>query len=327
MKAAVIGPKFGNEHLKIVEREMPVAGNGEVIVHISMGGLNPVDYNLINGRIIYNIMPIPHVPGTEVIGTTVTDGYFIRKGEKVIIYNRVFDGNCQECRSNREHLCRNGGIWGIVTDGGYQEYVSIPEKNLFRMEDYLTDDVAASLPVAGLTAYHALQRANARSGETILIYGASGNTGLFLVQLAKIIGMEVYGVSRNEWVKSYGCDQVFDSSRIPEDLVADVVVNSLGSDFWPSSLNHLSLSGRLVTFGIQTGRDASIDISCIYSRETMIIGSTGGTRKDLQELISLAGEYTLKIRKYREYKLESLDRALLDFQKKHDGRIFINMEG
>ncbi len=326
MRAASIGPQFGNENLKIVERVKPSPGKDEVLVKVSKGGLNPVDYNLINGKIIYHVDPVPHVPGTEVIGTAVTDGKIFKKGDRVIVYNRVFDGYCEECRSNREHLCRNGGIWGIVTDGGYQEYVSVPEKNLFRQEDYLPDDVAASFSVAGLTAYHALQRVNAGAGESILIYGASGNTGLFLVQLAKILGMQVYGVSRNDWIRSFGCDEAYDADKIPEDLTADIVVNSLGSKFWDSSLRHLSVSGRLVTFGIQTGKDGSIDISRTYSKEVSIVGSTGGTRKDLKELIAIAGEHTLKIRKYKEYKLESLSSALVDFQVKHDGRIFIDLE-
>ena len=126
MKAATIGPEFGNDHLKIVERDMPSIGNEDVLIHVEKGGLNPVDYNLINGRLIYNISPLPHVPGTEIIGTAVTSGRLINKGDQVIIYNRVFDGTCDKCITNREHLCANGGIWGVITDGGYQEYVSVP---------------------------------------------------------------------------------------------------------------------------------------------------------------------------------------------------------
>ena len=325
MKAATIGPEFGNEHLKIVERDMPSVGNENMLIHVEKGGLNPVDYNLINGKLIYNISPLPHVPGTEVIGTAVTSGRLISKGDRVIIYNRVFDGTCDKCITNREHLCTNGGIWGVVTDGGYQEYVSVSEKNLFKMEDYLDEDVAASLPVAGLTAYHALKRAGAQSGESILVYGASGNTGMFIVQFAKIMGLHVYGVSRNAWIRSFGCDEVFDRKNVPQDLTADIVVNSLGSEFWEEAFRHLSVSGRLVTFGIQTGKDASFDISKVYSRETAIVGSTGGTRKDLHEIISIARDHQLRIRKFREYPLIELKQALSDFQKSHDGRILINM--
>ncbi|MCW6169011.1 MAG: alcohol dehydrogenase catalytic domain-containing protein [Thermoplasmatales archaeon] len=326
MKAATIGPEFGNEHLRVTEKDMPSIATGDVLIQVDKGGLNPVDYNLINGKLIYNISPIPHVPGTEVIGTAVTDGKLINRGDRVIIYNRVFDGTCEKCITNREHLCINGGIWGVITDGGYQEYVSVPEKNLFKMEDYLDEDVAASLPVAGLTAYHALKRVSARSGESILVYGASGNTGMFIVQFAKIMGMHVYGVSRNLWIKSFGCDEVFSTKSVPQDLTADIVVNSLGSEFWDESSKHLSVSGRLVTFGIQTGKEASLDISKIYSRETTIVGSTGGTRKDLHEIISIARDYQLRIKKFKEYPISELKQALSDFQKRHEGRILINMK-
>jgi D-arabinose 1-dehydrogenase-like Zn-dependent alcohol dehydrogenase len=106
------------------------------------------------------IKPLPHIPGSELsgvverIGTHVTS---IKEGDRAIVYSRVFDGTCDMCLNQSEMLCRNGGIIGVITNGGFAEYISVPERNVFKIPDEMDWDLAASTSISILTAFHALK--------------------------------------------------------------------------------------------------------------------------------------------------------------------------
>lgn len=323
MKGAVVYQPLGKENLKFEDISLPEPKSGEVRVKFERAGLNPIDYNVIAGKVVYNLQPFPHIPGSEVMGTAITDGEGIKKGDKVLVYPRLFCGRCDMCLSSREYLCRNGGLWGVMTNGGYAEEFNIRESNIFRVPEGMDHDMAVSLPIGGLTAYHALLRAGASPGKRVLVYGASGNTGLFAVQLASYFGMEVMGVSRKQWVKDYGASHVYEAEKVPSDLKVDIVMNSIGQKYWDDSINHLDTGGNLVTFGVQTGKEAGINIATMYTGEKSVIGSTGGSRKEMLDLIDLARREGLKARVARKFKLSSLSDALDYYPEVRDGRIII----
>ncbi|MHB8358978.1 MAG: alcohol dehydrogenase catalytic domain-containing protein [Thermoplasmataceae archaeon] len=323
MKALVLRKPLGIENLNFEDVPDPVPKDDEVLVKVLMSGLNPIDYGIINGRVIYNVTPMPHIPGAEAVGVVMKDHGTFREGDRVIIYNRVYDGTCPKCLGGNEHLCINGGIWSVVSNGGYSEMVSVKAVNLFPIPKGISNEVAVSLPVGALTAYRALKRASSGAGKKLLVYGASGNTGIFLTQLGNIMGMEVYGVTRKTWTRDFGAHTIYDAENIPSDFKADIVVNSIGSGFWNSAMSHLDISGTLVTFGVQTGKEATIDISQIYSREYSIVGSTGGTRKDFHEVMEIAEKFKLKVRVSDRFQLGDYARALKRYEEIRDGRVIL----
>ena len=325
MKAIVVGPEFGNRNAKLTEVKAPETREGMVRVRITLAGMNPLDYNLINGKILYNLSPIPHIPGAEAIGIAMTDGKTIRKGDRVVIYNRKYDGTCRFCKSGREEMCVNGGIHGVLDQGYYAEETYIDEKNLFRIPDGVSDELAVSLPIGGLTAFHALRRAEATVGENLLIFGGSGNTGIFASQIGKSLGMNVSVVSRKDWMKDYGASNIFRTGEIDEKFRADVVINSIGTQFWTESLKHLDRGGRIVTFGVLTGRESSLDIGKIYTEEQKIVGSTGGTKSEFQEIIKLAENESFRVRIHSTFTMEHFQEALSEYEKVRDGRILIRV--
>lgn len=323
MKALLVGPKFGIGNTTVSEVKSPSGENGSLKVKITMAGMNPLDYNLINGKILYNLQPIPHIPGSEAIGIAMEDGRKIRKGDRVVIYNRKFDGTCRFCSSGREELCINGGIHGVLDQGYYCEESAIPEKNLYRIPDGMSDELAVSLPIGGLTALHALRQAQAAGDEKLLIFGGSGNTGIFASQLGRHIGMDVSVVSRKAWMKDYGASQIFNSGSVPSDYRADVVINSIGAQFWDESLSHLGRGGRIVTFGVLTGRESKLDLGKIYTEEMKIIGSTGGTPSEFEELIKISQEAKFKVRVHRTMDIWNFKEAFSEYEKVRDGRILL----
>ncbi|SMD30259.1 alcohol dehydrogenase catalytic domain-containing protein [Picrophilus oshimae] len=313
---AIVLERFGIENIKIEDINDESPG---IPVKITMAGLNPVDYSTVNGNIMYGVKPMPHVPGSEAIGIAMADGNYIKRGDRVIIYNRIFDGTCEQCITGNEHLCLNGGILGVASNGVYREMIKLPEMNLFKIPDSIDDYVAASMGVGALTAYRALKTMNIEAGKTILVYGA-GNTGIFTAQLARIFGLETYVLSRKKDLERYNIN-VLDS--VPEDFKADYIINPLGGSIFEESLRHIKTGGKIVTFGILTGREAKIDIGSLYANEIKIYGSTGGTRKDLLELIKIISMNRIYLPVEKTFSLWDLKEAMNYFKNRSTGRILL----
>ncbi|HZI72085.1 MAG TPA: zinc-binding dehydrogenase, partial [Nitrososphaeraceae archaeon] len=194
-------------------------------------------------------------------------------------------------------------------------------------------DLAASLPVTALTPYHALNDASLQVNESLLVFGASGNTGMMAIQFAKKIGAKVIAVSKNKKVKDIGADYIItDYDKVVEQVkditqgkMADVVLNSVGVQAWQSSFDSVGVNGRLVTFGGLTGADVKLNVQSLYLRQVKLIGSTGGTRKQLKDILGISNE--LKIKVWRRFRLEETKEALQAlFAKERDGRVLIDVD-
>ena len=336
MKAAVF-ENPGLENLKISNNlEKPRIGDHDVLVKVAMTGINPIDYFVVSGE-LPKIEPIPHIPGAESAGTVEqlgqhVDDTRIKTGDRVVVHNKVFDGTCDMCLSGLDMICRNGGLIGAITNGGFAEYMALPERNVFKIPNDLDWNIAASLPVTSLTPYHALKEASLRINEHLLVFGASGNTGMIAVQLGKKMGATVIAVSKNNWIKDFGADYVISDyakviaevKEITQGKMADVVLNSLGVETWDNSLACVGINGRWVTFGGLTGADVKLNVRSLYTKQIKLIGSTGGTRKEMYELISNCQQ--LKIRVWKRFRLDDVKEALQAlFAKDRDGRIILEL--
>ena len=335
---AVIFERPGLENLKVVDSaERPKTGDHDVLIKVRMTGVNPIDHFVVSGS-LPKLDPIPHIPGAESSGIVEEVGSHVnkdqlKKGDRVVVHNKVFDGTCDMCLNGLDMLCRNGGLIGAITNGGFAEYLSVSDRNVFKIPDKLDWETAASLPVTSLTPYHALKEASLKINEYLLVFGASGNTGMIAVQIAKKMGAKVIAVSRDNWVKSdFGADYIIsDYDKVAEQVkeitqgkMADVVLNSLGIGTWDSSFSSIGINGRWVAFGGLTGADVKLNVQLLYSRQIKLIGSTGGTRKEMQELIDISPE--LKVRVWKRFDLENAKEALEAlFAKERDGRILLNI--
>jgi len=345
MKAAIF-EKPGLENLRIIEdAEQPRINDHDILIKVKLAGINPIDHRVVSGT-VQKIIPLPHIPGAESCGiieqvgshvnsNNNNSGRSFKKGDRVIVHNKVFDGTCDMCLNGLDMICRNGGLIGAITNGAFAEYVAVPDRNVFRIPDDISWELAASLPVTSLTPYHALKEASLKINEFLLVFGASGNTGMIAVQLGKKMGARVIAVSKDNWVKDdYGADYIInDYDRVSEKVkeitngkMADVVLNSLGINTWTSSFESVGINGRWVAFGGLTGADVKLNVQTLYSKQIKLIGSTGGTRKDLQELVELASARQLKVRVWKKFMLENVKQALESlFAKERDGRILLEV--
>jgi NADPH:quinone reductase-like Zn-dependent oxidoreductase len=325
----------GLDNLNVKEDvEQPTITDYDVLIEVKSAGVNPIDYLTVSN--IPGIKPLPHIPGTEVTGIIEKVGNHVatlKEGDKVVVYNSIFDGTCDMCLSGYEMLCRNGGILGVITNGGFADYISAAEKNVFKIPDNVQWDVAASLATTTKTPYHALREASLKLNEFLVIFGASGNTGMMAVQFGKKMGAKVIAVSKDNWIKTdFGADYIIsDYDKVVEQVkdithgkMADVVLNSLGVNTWENSFSCVGLNGRWVTFGGLTGAEVKLNIQSLYRKQIKLIGSNGSTRKEFEDVIDMSRE--LKVRVWKRFKLEDAKEALQAlFAKERDGRILLDI--
>jgi NADPH:quinone reductase-like Zn-dependent oxidoreductase len=289
MKAAIF-EKPGLENLKIQEDiEKPKITDHDVLIEVKATGVNPIDHFVVSGS--REIKPqSPHIPGAEITGVVQKIGSHVtnlREGDRAVVYSRTFDGTCDMCLDGCEMLCRSGGLIGVITNGGFAEYIAVPERNAFKItDDDVEWDVAASLAITAITPYHALKEASLKLNEHLLVFGASGNTGMIAVQLGKKMGAKVIAVSKGNWIKTdFGADYIISDydrvvehvKEITQDKMADVVLNSLGVGTWDSSFASVGINGRWAAFGGLTGADVKLNVQSLYSKQIKLIGSTAGT--------------------------------------------------
>ena len=334
MRAAIF-ERQGLDNLNVKDDvQQPTITDHDVLIKVKAAGVNPIDYSTVSN--IPGIKPLPHIPGVEVtgiiekVGSHVTD---LKEGDKVVVYNVIFDGTCDMCLNGYEMLCRNAGILGVNTNGGFADYISASEKNVFKTPDNVQWDVAASLATTTKTPYHALREASLKLNEFLVIFGASGNTGMMATQFGKKMGAKVIAVSKDNWIKTdFGADYIIsDYDKVVEQVkditqgkMADVVLNSLGANTWENSFSCVGLNGRWVTFGGLTGAEVKLNVQSLYRKQIKLIGSNGSTRKEFNDVIDMSKE--LKVRVWKRFKLEDAKEALQAlFAKERDGRILLDI--
>jgi len=185
MKAVVYARYGPPEVLRLADVETPVPKDDEVLVKVHAVSLNASDWEVLRGTPLYS-----RIAG-QVAATGRTATLF-RPGEDVFA--------------------------DILSQmGGFAEYVSVPESALARVPADMTYEEAAALPQAGAIALQGIRdRGQVRPGQSVLINGAGGGSGMYAVQLAKLAGAEVTGVDNTEkleFMRSLGADRVIDHTR------------------------------------------------------------------------------------------------------------------
>ncbi len=173
--------------------------------------------------------------------------------------------------------------------GTLAERVAVPRRNLVPKPASMSWEEAACLPTAWLTAYRMLfTRGQLRPGDTVLVQGAGGGLATALIALARAAGVQVWATSRSddkrERALGLGAHAVFATGeRLPDRV--DAVMESVGKATWGHSVRSLRPGGRVVVSGATTGDDPSADLTQMFFLQREVVGSTMGTRDELQRLI------------------------------------------
>src|SRR5262245_11571546 len=175
--------------LKVTTVERPVPGPDDVLVRIHAAGICYHDVLSRAGKIPGG--EPGRVLGHEIAGEIVETGANVpaeRQGERVVIYQRLYCGQCRYCLSGRQDLCRNSRVLGESGGGGYAEFTCAPARNAIWMPDDL-DMTTAALAVCpvGTSVRAALGVAQVEPGQSVLITGAGGGLGLHQIQVVKSV--------------------------------------------------------------------------------------------------------------------------------------------
>jgi NADPH:quinone reductase-like Zn-dependent oxidoreductase len=251
MRAIVFAGAGGPEVMHVAERPDPVPGSNEVVVAASHAGLNPAD--LIQRAGHYPAPPgaVADVPGLEVGGTVVAVGDAVLGWE---VGDRVF---------------------GIVGGGGLADRVAVHERHLARVPDRLSDEQAAAVPEAFITAHDAMfTRAGLVTGETLLVNGANGGVGTAAVQLGLAAGARVLANARNqaarERLSAMGADPV---ALEDVDGEADVVVELVGAPNLTGDLRALAPKGRIIVVGTGAGAEFDMSLRALMGKRASLMGT------------------------------------------------------
>ena len=239
MKAIVISEFGGPEVLRVQEVDDPKPSRGEVVVHLEAVGVNPVETYQRAGSQGYN-RPLPFTPGADGAGVVEAVGSDV---EEVAVGDRVYTAGSKT--------------------GTYAELAVCSVDQVHLLPDPLSFQEGACLWINYATAYRALfQRGAARSGESVLIHGATGGVGVAAVQWARYRGLELYGTYGSDAGKALLADQgvanLFnhrEESHASEVLEAtggtgvDLIVEMLADVNLENDLDMLTAGGRVVVVG------------------------------------------------------------------------------
>jgi alcohol dehydrogenase len=227
-----------------------------------------------------------------------------------VFLSAIYDGTCEYCRRGLENLCRNAELLGESRNGTYAEYVLLPAR--FVHPFHGVDPRAAVVATCPLsTAVYALRHVDV-DGKRVLVVGAGG-TGLYIAQLAKVRGGEVY-VSTRSREKAKVLSELGIKTAEEGDKDFDVVVDTVGSPTLERSLKLVKRNGVVVVIGNVTGEKALISPALIILRQIKVIGSMAFRPWDIYEALDLLKRGLIKPF-YVEYRLEDAAKAHEDMER------------
>lgn len=300
MKAYVLQDGFGLGQLKAVERPIPVPAPDEVLVKMRAVSLNARDLGVIDG--FYNPeLKEPLVPVSDGVGEVVALGRQVSRfkvGERV---SGIFTQSWITGEPTKDNWI---STLGSPLDGLLAEYVVLPEQGLVRVPEHLTDEEAAALPCAGVTAWHAVvEEGKVKEGDIVVVQG-TGGVSLFALQFAKLFGAQVIITSSSdgklERAKKLGADHGINYRQTPEwdkavlELTngrgADLIVDLGGAATLNRSISALRVGGQISLIGGMSGfRVEGFDIIPAILRKARLQAINVGSR-DMFESMNRAIE-------------------------------------
>ncbi len=326
MKAMVLRKK--GDPFVLEERPDPTPGPSEAVVRVMACGSGLTIHHTRVGRTQANY---PIIIGHEVVGEIVANGSSAnlhRIGDIVTVHTYLSCGHCRWCRINREPLCDNlAGFVGRQVDGGYAEYMKLPEQNFIPVPEEI-DPInhpaeAAVICDAITTPYKVLRHARIAPLETVAVFGAGGGVGIHMVMLAhwahaRVIAVDI-STEKLEKCLEIGAESAVDASK---DDVAGAIEAFTGGkgldvaiDFVsaPSTLETavkcLGKGGRFVTLGGNAPEPFRVSAHQMLLKELELMGSRAFTKQEIIDSLNLVARGEFRPLVTETYKLEDAEKV------------------
>jgi len=305
--------------LKLKEIPEPEPKSKEIVFRVRAAGLNHDDIWGMRGKPIQ--IPMPHISGTDAAGEVIAVGDDVRNiniGDRIVSHGNISCRTCSMCTEGREYDCKERKVWGFQTGplwGGFCEITHLPEVNAVKIPDNISYEEAAAASMTLMTSWHMLVgRANIRPGQTVLIMGGGSGMGTFGIQIAKLYDCDVIATASSDKLEKcleIGADYAIDHRKedwnkevfsITKELAkkknqqpgVDIIFEHVGGSHWNKELTLLKYGATVVTTGATTGYDVKTDLRHVFFKGINILGSTQGTRAELEQSLSWMSKGRIK---------------------------------
>lgn len=301
MKAMVLrafGPVEG-EPLERCELPTPEPGPGEILVRVNHCGVCHTDLHAVEGELPG--VSLPRILGHEVVGTVAGAGEGTGRfsvGEPVgVAWLHRACGKCRFCLSGRENLCPDAAFTGLGADGGYAEYLTVPEAFAYAVPKGFGAAEAAPLLCAGIIGYRALRVSGIGLGGVLGLYGF-GASAHIAIQIAKHWGCEVYAFSRSDEHRrlagELGASWTGTAQEEPPRKLDAAVIFAPAGGLVPEALRVLERGGTVALAGISMTPIPELEYDRYLYHEKALRSVANATRRDGEELMQLAAEIPIR---------------------------------
>jgi len=288
--------------LEMQEIPIPEVHDKDVLVRVRAAGICHSDAHYRAGK--SPVKPLPMTLGHEVAGVIEKTGKNVsrfKEGDRVSLNYLISCGECSFCRSGNEQFCKSVSMIGHYTDGGYAEYIVVPERNAVHLPDEISFEEGAIMMCSSSTSFHALRKARVKAGETVAVFGIGG-LGLSAVQLAKAFGaLDVYAVDINpeklRLAEKFGAipinakdlDPVAEIKELTNGKGVDVALELIGLPItMKQAVQSVGIFGRIAIAGIS---DKPLEVETYWNligKEAEIIGVCDHLHSELILLVEFA---------------------------------------
>lgn len=289
----------------IKEKSVPKRGDGEVLLKINRVGICGTDLHAYKGNQAF--FTYPRILGHEIAAEVVevgADSTKFKPGDRVAIMPYINCGRCRACTKGHTNCCEKLHVFGIHTDGGMQEYVSLRSDLLLLANELTEEEISIIEPLA--IGAHALKRAALAPEDTVLVMGC-GPIGLAIIKQAKLVGAKVIAVDLNSERLVFARnlmdadmvlladDQLTDNLKeLTNNAMADVVFDATGNkkalEFGVRLMGH---SGRYVLVGLSKG-DLVFNHPEIHAKESTLLCSRNATKNDFYRVMDQIKSFPTK---------------------------------
>jgi propanol-preferring alcohol dehydrogenase len=302
--------------LALVDVRRPEPGPGELRVRVQACGICRTDLHVIEGDLAPRRLPV--IVGHQAAGVVDALGHGASRlavGARVgVAWLRSTCQTCRFCAAGRENLCEASTYTGWTHDGGFAEFLCVPEAFAYRIPDGFDDAEATPLLCAGIIGYRALRRSQVPRGGRLALYGF-GSSAHVTLQVARHWGCTVYVSTRDEahrrLARALGAVWAGGPDEpVPVKVDAGIIFAPAG-DLVPAALRDLDKGGTLALAGIHMSDVPSLAYEPHLFWEKNLVSVTANTRADGEALLAEAAAIPLRPR-VRRYPLAEANRALQD---------------
>ena len=309
MRAQVQRGFGGPEVVAVEDLPDPVPNPDEVVVEVRACGLNRLDL-LQRAAPLVRGFALPHVAGMDVAGVVVARGSGVGAewpavGDRVLVDPVSTCGVCARCTAGFEPYCESLRTVGSTRPGGFAEFVATPAARCHPIPEAMSFVEAACLPVAYMTAWHALLTVGrVQPGEVVLVNAAGAGVSTAIVQFAVAAGATVIGTAGGAEkvgrALDIGCAHAIDhyaidhqGSNVAGEVLeftdgrgVDLVVDHVGPALFEASIRSLAIEGRMVFCGTTTGTTVEVDLPSVYHWGRTLIGAGGYRPTEFAEMLA-----------------------------------------